>query len=188
MNLWIYVSSFKFHGTRFMPLTKKQKEDVVENISSKLLHNAVFVFTHFSKVSVEKIRDLRKNLKAKNVEYKIIKKSLLQAALKKASISIDGIDFKSSQGALGVAFSKDDQLNPAKITYLFSKAKDNELFKVLGGMFHKEILGVEKIALLAKVNSREDVLAGLLRQLKAPVSKLVYVLQAIADRKQTTNN
>ena len=167
-----------------MPLTRKQKEVIVEDVSDKLSENKVFIFTYFSKISVEKIRELRKNLKEKGIGYKVIKKSLLKTALAKAKIDAAGIDIKEGSGSVGVAFSKDDQLSPAKIVYSFSKAKDNETFKVLGGIFDKQMLGIDKIALLAKVNSREDLLAGLLRQFQAPISKLVYALQAIAYKKQ----
>ena len=154
-----------------MPLTRKQKEVIVEDVSDKLSENKVFIFTYFSKISVEKIRELRKNLKEKGIGYKVIKKSLLKTALAKAKIDAAGIDIKEGSGSVGVAFSKDDQLSPAKIVYSFS-------------IFDKQMLGIDKIALLAKVNSREDLLAGLLRQFQAPISKLVYALQAIADKKQ----
>ncbi len=170
-----------------MPLTKKQKGVIVENISDTLSENKVFIYTYFSKISVEKIRALRKNLKEKGIGYKIIKKSLLKTALGKAKIDMGDIDVKQGQGAVGVAFAKDDQLSPAKIIYSFSKVKDNETFKVLGGIFDKQAIGIEKIAQLAKVNSREDLLAGFLRQINAPLSKLVYAVQAIADKKNNTS-
>lgn len=167
-----------------MPLTRKQKEGIVGGISDALENNNVYLFAYFSKISVEKVRELRKNLKEKGASFKVIKKSLLETALKKAKVDTTGIDFGSSSGSLGVIFSKDDQLSPSKIIYTFSRAKENETFKVLGGVFDKQVLGIDKIMLLAKVNSKEDLLGNLLRQFQAPVSKLVYAVKAIADKKQ----
>ncbi len=167
-----------------MPLTKIQKKKVVESISDSLIKNKVFLFTYFSKISVEKIRQLRKDLKSKGMFFKVIKKSLLETALKKANIDTTGLDFGVSSGSMGVAFSQEDQLSPSKIVYTFSKAKENELFKVIGGIFDKQVLGVDKIMLLAKVNSKEDLLGNLVRQFQAPVSQLVYAVKAIADKRQ----
>lgn len=167
-----------------MPLTKVQKDEVVGEISNALTENKVYLFTYFSKVSVEKIRELRKDLKAKGISFKVIKKTLLETALKKANVNVEGIDFGLSSGSMGVAFSKDDQLSSSKIIYTFSRSKENEFFKILGGVFDKQALGLDKIMLLAKVNSKEDLLGNLLRQFQAPVSKLVYAVKAIADKKQ----
>jgi len=150
-----------------MPITKKKKAEIMENVDDKFSKYKALLFTSFSKVSVEDLRDLRKKFKEKGVEYKVIKKNL-------------------AEGSLGIAFATEDQISLAKIAHAFAKAK-KDAFKILSGVFDAQSVGADKIAALASVNSREDLYARLLRQFNAPASKLVYAIKAIADKKADGN-
>lgn len=166
-----------------MPFTKAKKETIVKSAVDKLSQSSMLLFTHFSKISVEKMRELRKNLKSAGADFKVVKKSLLGKALEKAKVDATGIDLKKAQGTVGVVFGTEDQLAPTRTVYMFSRAKENESFKLLGGIFDGKLVAKDKLALLAKVSSRNDLIGGLLRQFNAPLSKLVYVVKAIADSK-----
>lgn len=164
-----------------MPITKKKKAEIIENISDKFSKYRALLFTSFSKISVEDLRDLRKKFKEKGMEYKVVKKNLANIAVKKAGL--ENIDLDQTEGSLGIAFSTEDQISLAKITHAFAKTKKNA-FKILSGVFDAQTVGADKIAALASVNSREDLYARLLRQFNVPVSKLVYAIKAIADQKK----
>lgn len=166
-----------------MPLTKKKKNQIVDELAKKLSESKTLIFTHFTKVSVEKIKELRKALKASGSDFKVTKKSLLGVALEKAKLSADGIDLKKAADALGVAFSQ-DQIKPSRSVVLFAKAKGNETFKVLGGLFGGQLVKDAQIATLAKAASQEELYSRLLGQMKAPLSRLAYALKAVGEKRQ----
>lgn len=167
-----------------MPITKKKKGEILENMGDKFSKYQALLFTSFSKISVEDLRDLRKKFKEKGVEYKVVKKNLADIAIKKAGF--ESVDFSQAEGSLGIAFSKDDQISLARIAHSFAKTK-KDVFKILSGIFDSRHVGADKIVALASVNSREELYARLLRQFNAPASKLVYAIKAIADKKASSN-
>lgn len=166
-----------------MSLTKEQKETIVKSVADKLHKSKVLLFTSFAKISVEKLKQLRKDLKAKGIDYRVVKKNLLRVALEKAKIDASAADMKSIPEACGVAFAADDQIAPVRAVFSFAKAKENESFKVIGGMFDNVFVAPERMAPLAKVSTREELYARLFSQLQAPLSKLVYAIKAVGESK-----
>lgn len=166
-----------------MSLTKKQKETIVNDVADKLLKSNILLITSFSKISVEKMKQLRRDLKAKGIDYKVIKKKLLGVALEKAKIDASAVDLKNAPESCGVVFASEDQIAPVRTVHMFAKAKENESFKLLGGLFDGNFISLERIAPLAKVSSREELYVRFLGQLNAPLSKLVYAVKAIGDKK-----
>ena len=167
-----------------MPLSTQQKKEIVDALAEKLSRSKTLIFTHFAKVGVEKVKKLRRNLMAKGVGFTVVKKTLLKIALEKAQLDTGTLELKKMQDAVGIALAERDQVYPARTVYAFSKEKDNEAFKVAGGVFDGRFVETEKIAALAKMSSQEELWARLLGQLKAPLSRLVYAVKAVADKRQ----
>ena len=152
-------------------LTKKQKEQVIEDLTDRIKRQKVLVFTDFSGLKVSETRDLRKKLREAGMEYKVAKKTLIKLALEKAKKVADIMQFKSS---VALVFGYNDPIMPAKIISGFSK--EHNKLKVLGGLMEDKVLTVEEIKELAKIPSREELLAKLVWSIKSPVSGLVNVL------------
>ena len=161
---------------------------MVKALAEKLSRSGTLIFTHFAKVSVEKMKELRRNLMAKGADFKVVKKTLLKIALEKAQVDTGTLELKNMQDAVGIALADRDQVHPARTVYAFSREKDNEAFKVAGGVFDGRFVETGMIAALAKMSSQEELWARLCGQLKAPLSRLAYVVKAIADKKLTTNS
>lgn len=166
-----------------MPLTKQRKTEIIDALAQKITKSKTIIFTHFAKIPVEKLKGLRRELRIKNAEYRVVKKTLFRVAAEKAGATISDINLKQVPDAMGIVFGTADQVHPARTVYQFSRTKEQEGFKVLGGMFDTSFVGADKIAALAKFASREDLLARLLGQMKAPFSRLAYVLKSVADKK-----
>jgi len=153
-------------------LTKKQKEQVIEDLTDRIKRQKVLVFTDFSGLKVSETRDLRKKLREAGMEYKVAKKTLIKLALEKAKKVADIMQFKSS---VALVFGYNDPIMPAKIISGFSK--EHNKLKVLGGLMEDKVLTVEEIKELAKIPSREELLTKLVWSIKAPVSGFVNVLR-----------
>lgn len=152
-------------------LTKDQKKRIVDDITDKFKRQKIAIFSDFHGVSVAKAQALRRLLKGADAEYKVSKKTLLDRALEKLGIETRTQKLK---GEIGVAFGYGDEVSPAKTIFKFSK--ENETFKILGGILGGRILNDKEIIALAKLPSREVLIGQLLGVLQSPMRGLVSVL------------
>lgn len=153
-------------------LTREQKERIIEDLTDRIKRQKVLVFTDFRGLKVGETRDLRKKLREAGMEYKVAKKTLIKLALEKAKKVVDILQFKSS---VALVFGYNDPILPAKIISGFSK--EHNKLKILGGLMDDKSLTTEEIKELAKIPSREELLAKLVWSIKSPVSGFVNVLR-----------
>ena len=152
-------------------LTKTQKTKIVDELTERFKKQKITIFNDIRGVSVSKSQTLRRTLKKENAEFKVTKKTLFDRAL-----ALVGIDFstKKLEGEVGVAFGYGDQVAPAKLLAKFSK--DNETFKILGGILEGKILTKEEVIALSRLPSKEALLAQLVGALAGPIRGLATVL------------
>lgn len=155
-------------------LTKSQKKELVENLSKKLSEAKSAVFSDFSGVKVEDINNLRKKLRESGIEYQVAKKNLLKLSFEKAGLKDSPLsDYK---GQISLALSGGDEIAPAKILKDFSKT--HETFKMLGGILEARFINGEEVNNLARLPSKEEMLARLAFSVSYPIFGFVVVLQA----------
>jgi len=169
--------------------TRQQKEIIVRDLAEKLRGSKAVVFSDYKGLTVKDMTTLRNDLRKEGVDLKVLKKTLLQIALKDAGIDMD---VKKLEGQIAVAVAKNDEVAAAKI--IAKMAKANENLKIAGGILGTKELSVAEVNALAKLPSKEELLAKLVGTLNAPVSGfvnvlagnlrgLVTVLKAVADKK-----
>jgi len=153
-------------------LTKTQKKKIIDELADKIKRQKILIFTNVAGVKVGEIQKLRRELKKEEVEYKVIKKTLINLALKQAKQEVDTSSFI---GSSALAFGYQEPVLPAKIIYNFSKEHLN--LKILGGLMENRFLTPEEVIELAKIPSKQELIAKLIGSIQAPVSGLVNVLE-----------
>ncbi|MCD6550369.1 50S ribosomal protein L10 [bacterium] len=157
-----------------MPLTRKQKEQILEDLKEKMNRQKTMIFVDFAGLKTKDLQDLRKKLKENNSLFKVSKKTLFKKALE--SYQKSWVEFVDDlKGELGVVFGFGDELSPVKIVYQFSE--QNENLKILGGVFENAFIGKKQISELAKIPGRQELLSRLVGSIKAPLSNFVGVLE-----------
>ncbi|NCA94198.1 MAG: 50S ribosomal protein L10 [Sphingobacteriia bacterium] len=170
-------------------LTRSQKEEVVKDLTEKIKASKSIVFADYSGVKTNDINELKSRLKKEGTNLRVIKKKLVDLSLKNAKIEVD---IKSLPGQLAITISDNDEVAPARVLSKF--AKENENLKILGGVLGVKGMSAKEVNDLAKLPSKEEMLAKLVGTLNAPLTGLVNVLsgntrglvtvlKAIADSK-----
>lgn len=170
-------------------LTRSQKEEVVKDLTEKIKASKSIVFADYSGVKTNDINELKSRLKKEGTNLRVIKKKLVDLSLKNAKIEVD---IKSLPGQLAITISDNDEVAPARVLSKF--AKENENLKILGGVLGVKGMSAKEVNDLAKLPSKEEMLAKLVGTLNAPLAGLVNVLsgntrglvtvlKAIADNK-----
>lgn len=157
-------------------LNKSQKKELVKEIEKKFKKNKLAVFCNFKGLSMEKQRELKKQLKEEaQSDVFVVKRRLLQKALLQQKI-----DFPEINGSVMVAFSNDEIL-PAKIIFNFKKEGKKEQLEFIGGVENNQtgyrVLSADELKELATLPSKEEILVSVVNVLKAPMVKLNYALK-----------
>ena len=156
-------------------MPRAEKEKAVQDIQEKFKKaQAVFLFEYHG-LNVADMTGLRMKLREGQAELKVLKNTLVKKALEgsplKEAISSD---FK---GPIACAFSYSDAVSTAKVLADFKKEDQSLNFK--SGVLKERRIQVQEIKALAKLPSREVLLAHLVGTLAAPISSFVRVLAAV---------
>ncbi|MCI8922312.1 MAG: 50S ribosomal protein L10 [Acutalibacter sp.] len=156
-----------------MPSEKilEQKQQQVAALKEAFEKANVGVLVNYSGITVEKDTKLRKQLREAGCVYKVVKNTLLSRAFKDAGI--EGLD-ECLNGTTAIAYSENGYTEAPKI--LSDYAKDNENFQVKAGFIDGGAVDAKSIDALAKLPSKEVLLAQVLGGLNGPIQGFANVL------------
>ena len=155
------------------------KKQVVSDIVKKFQDAQSVIVVSFSGLSVEAVTALRAQFRQNNVEYCVLKNTLVRRTLHE--LNIEGLD-DVLNGPSAFAFGMSDPVSPAKIVNDFITKNKTEALQIKAGLMGTEILSDAQIKELATVPSREVLLARLLGSLQSSIAGFVRVLDAIAKK------
>ena len=155
------------------------KKQVVSDIVKKFQDAQSVIVVSFSGLSVEDVTALRAQFRQNNVEYCVLKNTLVRRALHE--LNIEGLD-DVLNGPSAFAFGMSDPVSPAKIVSDFIDKNKTDAIQIKAGLMGTEILSDAQIKELATVPSREVLLARLLGSLQSSIAGFVRVLDAIAKK------
>ena len=154
-----------------MAKTKEQKKEMLKNIGDRIKDSKALVISVFDKLTVAEDQELRRELRKENVDYQVVKKTLLKKSFEENKI--DELPIDELNANISLASSR-DEVAGAKVLCNFSN--DREDFRVLGGLLNGLWFDSVKINELAKLPSKPELLAKTVATINAPVSGLVNVL------------
>ena len=162
-----------------MPSAKilEAKKAEVAASAERLQGACAGVLVDYKGINVADDTALRKELREAGVEYTVVKNTLLKLAI--ANTELNGLD-AVLEGTTAIATSADDYVAAARILSKFADTHKN--FEIKNGFIDKEVIGLEKISGLAKLPSREILLANVLGAFQAPISAFARAIQAIVDK------
>ena len=155
-----------------MPSQKvlEQKQQVVNDLAERIQGSVAGVIVSYDGITVEEDTKLRRELREAGVKYTVVKNTLIKRAADKAGLS--GID-DVLNGTSAIATSEEDYVAAARILQKF--ADGHKTFSIKSGY-------LDKIESLAKLPSREVLLANVLGAFQAPIASFARAVQAIVDK------
>ena len=157
----------------------KQKEEEVKKLADKMKDSAVVLLVDYRGINVEQDTILRKSVREVGAEYSVIKNNITRRALEACGINeLDEV----LVGPTAVIIAKEEYLPTLKAIYKF--AKENDFYKIKGGVLEGKVSSVEELTTLAQLPSREELIAKLAGCLLANVSKLAATLDAVRVKKE----
>ena len=161
-----------------MGVTPK-KQAIVAEIKNWLTTAQAVVLTSYRGLNVATDTEMRRELRAAGVTYKVVKNTMLRIAAKEAGI--EGLD-SHLEGTTAIAFSAEDAVAPAKVLCNFmkkNKLEDQGILTIKVGILDGKVIDAKEVKALANLPSREELIAKLLGSMNAPIANTVGVLSGI---------
>jgi large subunit ribosomal protein L10 len=148
-----------------------------------------FIFTDYRGLTVEQITNLRKNLRARKVEYKVVKNNFARIAFEQLSAPDVSSYFV---GPTAVAIAPEDSSEVAKILFDFAKEAPN--LKVKGALVGNTVYNAAQTEAYSRLPGRLELISMFMSVMNGPArnlaaalndvpSRLVRTIKAIADKK-----
>ncbi len=162
-----------------MPSEKilEAKKAEVAAIAERLQGACAGVIVDYKGINVADDTVLRKELREAGVNYTVSKNTMIELAVK--GTELEGL-CDCLEGTTALATSADDYVAAARILCKFASTHDN--FKVKSGFLDGEVISLEKIDSLAKLPSRDVLLATVCSVFNAPIAAFARAVQAIVDK------
>ena len=172
-----------------MSANREAKKLVVADIKDKLSRAKGAVLVDYRGLTVQEATELRKQFREADIEYKVLKNTLIQLAAKELHLS-EMDQFLT--GPTAIAFGYNDPMVPAKILTEF--IKKTKKMEVKGGLVEGKVIDTSGVEYLSSLPSREELIAKMLGSMNAPISgfvgvlsgtlrSLLYTLNAIKEQK-----
>lgn len=167
-----------------MPSEKilQSKKEFVANLTEKIKNSVAGVLVDYKGINVEQDTKLRKEMREANVEYFIVKNTMLRFACKEL-----GYDFDAYlEGTTALALSQEDPIAAAKIVSKYVKElKDTTQFSIKIGFMDGKTIDAATVTKIGSLPSKEQLVGQLLSVLVAPIRGLAVALDAIAEQKES---
>ena len=174
-----------------MAVSRATKEVLKDQIAERFQNSTASLVAEFNCITAEELAALRVELRNSQTEFRVIKNRVAKKAIEHSVPNAEPLK-DQLKGPIGVAHMYGDVAAGTKALLAF--AKQNEKFKVTGGVMDGKALSAADIKALSELPSKEELIAkiigtlvsphrGLLQVMNGVGSNLVRVINAIKDTK-----
>lgn len=154
-----------------MAISKAKKDTLVADLKELLSNAKLTAYARYQGLTVSELQELRKLAREADVKIKVVKNRLVRVAMNEVAVYQD-TDTTGLVGQLIYAISDTDEVAPAKVLDQF--AKTHPALQLAGGFNDTgSALDQAEIATLAKMPSKDELIAQVVAQLLSPVNDTV---------------
>lgn len=158
-----------------MALTKKQKATIVDEVTTQLEDASTVYLTNASGLTVENANALRKKFRESDIQYRVVKNTLLRLAMDRVGGYEELYDLLS--GPTAVAFTNEPAA-PARVIKKFSSDSGDGLPELKGAFVDGAVYGADSLEALASLKSKDELVADIIGLLMSPMTNVVGAVQA----------
>ena len=159
-------------------MNRSEKTQLAGELESRFAKSSVALFADYKGLTATQADELRKQLRAQNVEVKVVKNNVARLISRDGQMGPEVKQVMDNLvGPTLVAFAYGDPAAAAKVFHKF--AETNEALKIKASVMGRKALAAAGVEELAKLPSREVLVAKMLGTMNAPISNFVGVLAAV---------
>ena len=156
-------------------MEKSEKVEIVDKIKELISGSSGMFLVNYSGVNVADINKLRSSFIKEGVTYKVFKNTLFKKALEQAG----GYEKFNDQlvGMIGVAFTGENFVAPAKIIKKYFDEKGKFVFK--GCYIESAFYGTDQLNTIASMPTKDEIIAGIIGSVASPATGIVGAINAV---------
>ena len=167
-----------------MPNAKvlSEKQAIVEALTERLQGASAGIVIDYKGITVAEDTQLRANMRKEEVEYSVVKNTLLRFAAK--NVGLDDLD-SVLNGTTSLATTSADPIAPFRIVKEFTSKlpKDSNKFVVKAAFMDGKMLSESEFSEIAALPSMYALYGKVLGTMLAPITSLAFVLGQILEQK-----
>jgi large subunit ribosomal protein L10 len=177
-----------------MAIVAKKIQDIkvkaIEETKEVFSVSQDFIFTDYRGLTVEQISALRKQLRSKDAQYKVVKNNFARIAFEQLAAPGEVASYLT--GPTAIAIVPRDASEVAKI--LLDFARETPALEVKGGLVGKDVYNAQQVEAFSKLPSKPELISMLMSVMNGPArnlaaalndipARLVRTVKAVADKK-----
>lgn len=151
----------------FMAITKEKKGQILKDLEEKFAKAKAVYFAENKGLSVKQTMELRRALRAEDVDFVVAKKTLMKLAAKNSNLP--ELSDEILTGPIAAVIGYEDSVLPSKLVKDFGKTAEEKVV-LTGGILDGKILNQAEAIQIASLPSKQELLAKLVGSMKAPIS------------------
>ena len=167
-----------------MPNAKvlSEKQAIVEALTERLQGASAGIVIDYKGITVAEDTQLRANMRKEEVEYTVVKNTLLRFAAK--NVGLDDLD-SVLNGTTSLATTNADPIAPFRIVKEFTSKlpKDSNKFVIKAAFMDGKMLSDSEVTEIAALPSKDALYGKVLGTMLAPITSLAVVLGQILEQK-----
>ncbi len=159
----------------------KEKQEQVKALAEEFKNAGLIMLVDYRGINVADDTALRKTVREANGKYTVTKNNIVRRALE-----ANGFEVENSlvEGPTAVITTTEEYLPVLKAIYKFSNS-NKDYYDIKVGVLEGKTVSKEELEVLAKLPSREELIAKLAGALLANVTKLAATLDAVKVKKES---
>lgn len=159
-------------------MTREEKAQLIAGLTEKFRQTDHFYITDTSGLSVAQINKFREMCFKKNVEYTVVKNTLIKKALENLDTDYSQMD-SVLKGFSGIMFVNETANVPARVIKDFKKEDKNQRPKFKAASIDSDIfIGEEQLDALSNLKSKQELIGDIIMLLQSPAKNVISALQS----------
>jgi large subunit ribosomal protein L10 len=156
-------------------MNKNEKEEIIAQAKELIKDSTALYLTDYSKINVADISEIRNQFRKDGVKYRVFKNTLFKRALVESGKFEKLADHL--EGMTGFAFASTNPVAPAKIIKKYNDTSQKLSLKAC--YIETQYYDGSKLAELAVLPTKGELIAGILGSLNSPASGIVGSIAAV---------
>jgi large subunit ribosomal protein L10 len=155
-------------------MAKEKKAKIIDELEEALSKCSAGILTDYRGLAAQEMTGLRRRLGEVGIEYRVVKNTLARFAAERLGRTDLAATF---EGPVALALGYGEIVEPAKVLTDYINTSKS-ILTIKGGFLGDHLLTSEEVSTLAKLPSREVLLAKVFGAMQSPIAALVNCLNA----------
>lgn len=162
-----------------MALTRPEKKDILDDLEDTLQEEETITFVRFDQINVDRIEELRTQLREEGVTFQVVKKTLL-------GLTLDDMDIEGERpellGKIAIAYGGGVTASARGVYQFDTDEEAGETLEIVGGIFEGAYKDQPAMSEIAQIPGADELRGMFVNAIGSPVNGLAVTLNERAKK------